>query len=687
MTGVTGKGRADRADREGAAARIVALTAEVERHLRLYHALDAPEISDAEYDALFRELQELEREHPDLKLPSSPTGRVGAPPAEGFATVAHRVPMLSLDNAMDEAEMRAFDERVRRVLDRESVAYFGEPKLDGAAIELVYEDGRLAVGATRGDGRVGEDVTANLRQIVSIPLALRDAAPPERVSVRGEVVLPLRHFERLNEARAARGEEPLVNPRNAAAGALRQLHGVDLPRLRALEFRAYQVAEGVPADVKTQAGLLARLAEWGFATSSETAVCSGVDAAIAHYASLSAQRASLAVEIDGTVFKVNELALQRDLGELSRVPRWAVAFKFPPQQQTTVVEDIFASVGRTGALTPVAKLRPVFVGGVTVSNATLHNQDEVDRKDVRIGDTVVIQRAGDVIPQIVAVVKEKRPAGARPWKLPEQCPVCATAVVRIEDAAVTRCPNLDCPAQLKNNVRHLASRGALDVEGLGEKLVEQLVDSGRVRRLSDVFDLDAETLAGLDRMGEKSAANLVAAIERAKETTLPRFLVALGIPNVGHGVADLLAAHFGELDPLLAASAEEIDAAPGIGSVIAQSLFDFFAAEKNRAEIARLREHGVRWPAVVARSTQTAGGPLAGKTFVLTGTLPGISRDEAKKRIEAAGGKVTGTVSKKTSYVVAGDEPGSKLAKARELEVTVIDAAGLAALLAGETGA
>jgi DNA ligase (NAD+) len=659
-----------------------ALAAEVERHLRLYHVEDAPEISDAEFDALFRELAELERAHPEQKAPDSPTGRVGAPPAEGFATVAHQVPMLSLDNAMDDAEMRAFDERVRRVLDRERVAYFGEPKLDGAAIELVYEGGRLAVGATRGDGRVGEDVTANLKQIVSIPLALRDDAPPARVSVRGEVVLPLRQFERLNAARAARGDEPLVNPRNAAAGALRQLHGQDLPRLRALEFRAYQVAEGVPADVKTQAGLLARLAAWGFATSPETAVCDGVDAAIAHYGALAAQRATLPIEIDGTVFKVNELALQRDLGELSRVPRWAVAFKFPPQQQTTVVEDIFASVGRTGALTPVAKLRPVFVGGVTVSNATLHNQDEIDRKDVRIGDTVVIQRAGDVIPQVVAVVLAKRPAGAEPWKLPGKCPVCATAVVRIEDEAVTRCPNLDCPAQLKNNLRHLASRGALDVEGLGEKLVEQLVDAGRVRRLSDLFDLDAATLAGLDRMGEKSAANLVAALDRAKTTTLPRFLVALGIPNVGHGVADLLAAHFGDLDPLLAATAEEIDAAPGIGAVIAQSLFDFFAAAKNRDEIARLRAHGVRWPAVAAKSASAAEGPLAGKTFVLTGTLPGMSRDEAKRRIEAAGGKVTGTVSKKTSYLVAGDEPGSKLAKARELEVAVLGPEELDALLA-----
>ena len=426
--------------------------------------------------------------------------------------------MLSLDNAMDEAEMRAFDERVRRLLDRDAVSYFGEPKLDGAGIELVYEKGRLAVGSTRGDGRSGEDVTANLRRVPSIPLALA-GAPAGRVSLRGEVILPLASFERLNATREARGEERFVNPRNAAAGALRQIHDVDVRRLRALEFRAYQVAEGLPARVTTQAGVLEQLRRWGVPVSEEAELCADVAAAGAYHQRLLARRASLPIEIDGSVFKVNELALQRDLGELSRVPRWAIAFKFPPQQQTTVVEEIFASVGRTGALTPVAKLRPVFVGGVTVSNASLHNQDEVDRKDVRVGDTVVIQRAGDVIPQVVEVVKSKRPRRTRPWKLPSHCPVCGSAVVRTPGEAVTRCPNLDCPAQLKNNLLHLASRGALDVDGLGEKLVDQLVEAGLVRRISDLFELDAATLAGLERMGEKSAANLVAALEGAKQTT------------------------------------------------------------------------------------------------------------------------------------------------------------------------
>lgn len=663
------------------AARMRALADEITRHDRLYYVEDRPEISDAEYDALRRELEALERAHPELAPADSPTQRVGAPPGEGFAPVAHRVPMLSLDNAMGEAELRAFDERVRRLLDRDAVAYLGEPKLDGASAELVYQDGRLAVGSTRGDGRTGEDVTANLRRLLSLPLALRDAHPPERVSVRGEVILPLERFERLNREREKRGEEPFVNPRNAAAGALRQLHDVDLRRLRALEFRAYGVAEGLPAGVTTQAAVLETLARWGFEVSPDARVCRDLEAALAYHAELLGRRAAFPFEIDGTVFKVNELALQRDLGEVSRAPRWAIASKFPPQQQTTEVLDIWASVGRTGALTPVARLRPVFVGGVTVSSATLHNQDEVDRKDVRVGDTVVVQRAGDVIPQIVKVVLEKRPPGTAPWRLPAQCPVCGSEVVRLPEEAVTRCPNLDCPAQLKNNLRHLAARRALDVDGLGEKLVDQLVDGGRVRRLSDLFELDLETLAGLERMGRKSAANLAAALERAKQTTLPRFLLALGIPNVGETVADLLAAHFGDLDPLLAASAEEIDAVEGIGPVIAESVAAFFRDPRNRDEIARLREHGVRWPKGTGRAARAEGGPLAGKTFVLTGTLPGTTREEATARIEAAGGKVTSSVSKKTSYVVAGDEPGSKLRKAQELGVPVLGPADLDRLL------
>ena len=663
-----------------------ALQREIERHLRLYHVEDAPEISDAEYDELYRELERLEVEHPELASPDSPTRRVGAPPAEGFEPVEHRVPMLSLDNVTDADGLRAFDERVRKLLDRDDpVGYLAEPKLDGAGIELVYEEGRLSVGATRGDGRTGEDVSANLRHVPTIPRELA-GAPAGRLSVRGEVVFPLAGFERLNRARVERGDEPFVNPRNAAAGALRQLHDVDVARLRALEFRAYQVAEGLPSEVTTQADVVAHLARWGFTTSpDDTTRCDDIEAVVACHDALAGRRDELPVEIDGTVVKVDDLVLQRDLGTLSRSPRWAIAVKFPPQQRNTVVEDIVTSVGRTGALTPVAQLRPVFVGGVTVSNASLHNQDEIDRKDVRVGDTVVIQRAGDVIPQVVAVVKAKRRKGARKWRLPKKCPVCGSRAVRAEGEAVTRCPNLDCPAQLKNNLRHLASRGALDVDGLGEKLIDQLVEHALVTRLSQLFELDAETLEGLDRMGRKSAENLVASLERARETTLPRFLIALGIREVGGTVAGLLAREFGDLDPLLEADAETLEAIDGVGPRIAQTVVDFFADARNREEIARLRALGVRWEKRERREVET-GGPFEGMTFVLTGTLPDLSRSDAKQRIEARGGKVTSSVSKKTSYVVAGDSPGSKLRKAEELGVAVLDPEAFDELLGNDGG-
>jgi DNA ligase (NAD+) len=660
--------------------RIDELVDALNRHSRLYHLEDAPEISDAEYDRLFRELQDLESSHPELARADSPTRRVGAPPAEGFAEVPHRVPMLSLDNAMDADEMRAFDERVRRMLETESeVAYVVEPKLDGAGVELVYEGGRLAVAATRGDGRMGEDVTANLRHSYSVPLALKGSAP-ERLSVRGEAVLPIARFERLNERRLARGLEAFANPRNAAAGSLRQLHDIDRDRLRALEFRAYTLGEGVPDGVETQAGILDALERWGFVVSPERVVCLGVEAVVAAHEELRARRDAFAVEIDGSVVKVDRLRLQAELGVLTRSPRWAIAYKFPPAQETTVVEKIEAQVGRTGALTPVAKLRPVHVGGVTVSNASLHNQDEIERKDVRVRDTVVVQRAGDVIPQVVKVVRSKRPKGTRRYRLPKRCPVCRAETVRLEDEAVTRCPNLDCPAQLKNNLRHLASRGALDIEGLGAKLVEQLVERGLVTRLSDVFDLDREALAGLDRMAEKSARNVVEGIEKARSTTLARFLIALGIRHVGETVAQLLSRHFGDLDPLLAASREQLEAIEGIGPTIAESVFRFFADPRNASEVERLRALGLRWEKS-APAAPRGEGPLAGCTFVLTGSLEDMTRSEARRRIEERGGKVTSSVSKKTSYVVAGADPGSKLDKARELEVEVLDRAGLEKLL------
>jgi DNA ligase (NAD+) len=665
--------------------RAASLRAEITRHNRLYYQQDAPEISDARWDAMFRELQALEERFPELVTPDSPTQRIGAPPAEGFETVEHRVPMLSLDNAMNEDDMRAFDLRVRRILgdEEEAVAYTGEPKLDGASLELLYEDGKLAVGSTRGDGRRGEDVTANLRHVWSIPFELSgDDVPAGRLSVRGEVLLPLVAFQRLNDARRERGDEPFANPRNAAAGALRQLHAVDTQRLGALEFRAYAIEEAVPSGARTQGDLLDALRGWGFTVSEASRRCDDVEAAIAYHAELLERRNEMTVECDGTVFKVDRLDLRDELGTLSRSPRWAIAFKFPPQQAETVVLDIEASVGRTGALTPVAKLEPVHVGGVTVSNASLHNQDEIDRKDVRIGDTVVIQRAGDVIPQVVSVVMEKRKnKRARKWRLPKQCPVCGHDAVRLEGEVVTRCPNLDCPAQLKNNLRHLASREALDVDGLGEKLVDQLVDGGHVERLSDVFALDEATLLGLERMGEKSARNLLAALERARDTTLPRFLVALGIRHVGSTVAEMLAGAFGDLDPILAASRERLEAVDGVGPILAESVVAFFADDRNRAEVDRLRELGVRWPKEKPR--KSGEGPLAGKAFVLTGTLPDWTRDEAKEKIEAAGGRVTSSVSKKTDYVVAGDEPGSKLRKAEQLEIEVLDQAGLEKLLAG----
>lgn len=663
--------------------RIDALVALLERHNRLYYLDDAPEVSDAEYDRLLRELGGLEAAHPELVRADSPTKRVGGPTAEGFEPFSHRVPMLSLDNAMDEEELRSFDERVRRELGREdeSIAYACEPKLDGAAVELVYEDGVLTVGATRGDGRVGEDVTANLKHCQSIPLALKDddVAVPPHVSVRGEVALPMKGFERLNARRAKRDQELFVNPRNAAAGSLRQLHDIDLERLRALDFRAYQIGEGRPDAAASQSSTLDLLRRWGFVVSPESSVCVGIDAVIAYHEKLLSGREKMWIEIDGTVVKVDLHEHQAELGALSRAPRWAIAYKFPPQQEHTVVRAIEVQVGRTGALTPVAKLEPVFVGGVTVSNASLHNQDEIDRKDVRVGDTVVIQRAGDVIPQIVAVVAGKRKKGARKWRIPKNCPVCRTEAVRLLDEVVIRCPNRDCPAQIKNDLRHMASRGALDIEGLGEKLVEQLVDGGAVVRPSDIFRLDAEALTDLERMGRKSAENLVVSLENAKTTTLARFLISLGIRDVGEGVASLLATRFGDLAPLMESSAPELEAIEGVGPTIAESIATFFADERNRKEVAALVELGVNWPK--AKPVVKAEGPLTGKTFVLTGGLTTMTRAEAKERITGLGGKVSSTVSKKTAYVVAGQDPGSKLAKARELELEILDEAAFDALL------
>ena len=676
-------------ERDKARRRARQLARQIERHNRLYYRDDRPEISDAEYDRLLREFQELEARFPELRTADSPTQRVGTGPAAGFATAPHRSPMLSLDNALDVGQLRAFDGRARRGLGRMDgdLELIGEPKLDGAGLELIYRRGRLEQALTRGDGQIGEDVTRNVREIPSIPAQLRTdaAAIPEIASIRGEVVLPLLAFERLNERRQQAGEEPFANPRNAAAGSLRQLHDLDHERLGSLEFRAYALAEGIPAGTTRQAQILATLGGWGLVVSPESRVCHGIDEAVALHQELLEARAGLPVEIDGTVFKLNRLDEQKRLGALSRSPRWAIAFKFPPEQATSRLEAIEAQVGRTGALTPVARLVPVRVGGVTVSNTSLHNQDEIDRKDVRVGDTVVIQRAGDVIPQLVRVVLSERAAATAAgavlerYRLPERCPECGADTIRLEGESVTRCPNLDCPAQLKNNLRLLASRGSLDVDGLGEKLIDQLVDVGLVARLSDLFTLSQQQLEGLERMATRSAANLVASLAHARETTLQRFLIALGIRHVGETVADLLARHFGDLDPLMRASAEQIQKIEGVGPRIAESVARFFGDEANRAEVARLRELGVRWPPIAA-GREAGGRSLAEQTFVLSGKL-GAPRAEIKKRIEEAGGKVVASVSKQTDYLVAGEKPGSKLQKAAELGVPVLDEAGLEELL------
>ena len=676
--------------------RIEELSGELRRHDALYYQRDAPEISDREYDLLRRELVGLEAEFPELLLPDSPTQRVGAEPSEAFTTAPHRSPMLSLDNAMNADEMRSFDARVRKLLGtNDEIEYVAEPKLDGSGIELIYEAGRFVQGLTRGDGQTGEDVTVNLRHVGSIPERLAAERPPKIASVRGEIVLPLAGFERLNEKRRQAGLRPFENPRNAAAGSLRQIHDIDLERLASLEFRAYALAEGRPDAITRQHEVLRQLRDWGFVVSPETGRVCGADEAIAFKERLLAERGALPVEIDGTVFKVDLLAAQTRLGTVARAPRWAIAFKFPPEQAETVLQDIEFQVGRTGALTPVARLRPARVGGVTVSNASLHNQDELERKDIRIGDRIVIQRAGDVIPQVVRVrIDRRREAleegfGLVRAKFPERCPICDAATVRLAGESVTRCANLDCPAQLKNNLRHLASRGALDVDGLGEKLVDQLVEAGLVRRLSDLFALRIEDLQNLPRMGDKSAANLIAALGRARNTTLTRFLIALGIRHVGETVAELLAGHFESIERLLAAPPEEIGALDGIGGTIAKSVGSFLADPHNREEIARFTALGLQIESPPARQSSASGDgghgeALAGLTFVLTGSLS-RPREEFERRIKDAGGKTSGSVSRKSSYVLAGEDSGSKLKKAMELGVEILDEPGFEALLASKS--
>ncbi len=654
-------------------ARVRDLRQQIDHHNYRYHVLDDPEVSDAEYDRLMGELKALEEQHPDLVTPESPTQRVGATPVSELQEVVHARPMLSLDNAFADEDVLAFDRRVRERLENvEHVEYSAEPKLDGLAISFRYESGRLVQAATRGDGLRGEDVTHNVRTIKAVPTVLRGAAP-KLLEVRGEVFMLIAGFKAMNQRALERGERTFVNPRNAAAGSIRQLD----PRLaagRPFDVFFYGVGETdgwkLPAR---HSEALQQLREWGLKTSPLIKVVQGAEGCLEYYRDIGAKRASLAYEIDGVVYKVNRFVQQRELGFVARAPRWAIAHKFPAHEENTVVKGVEFQVGRTGALTPVARLEPVFVGGVTVSNATLHNMDEVRRKDVRIGDTVVIRRAGDVIPEVVKVIVERRPQNAVAVQLPKKCPVCGSDVEREEGEAVARCTGgLFCAAQRKEALRHFASRRAIDIDGLGSKLIDQLVEGDKVHSPADLFRLTVEDYAGLDRMGEKSAANLVEALDRSKQTTFARFLYGLGIRDVGEATAAALANHFGSLESLQQASEEGIQEVPDIGPVVAAHVYTFFQQKHNREVIAALRKVGVTWQDQ-QRKAAAAEGKLAGKTFVLTGSLASMSRDEASDRIVALGGKVAGSVSKKTSYVVAGAEAGSKLAKAQELGVEVLD--------------
>lgn len=663
------------------ASRIAALREAIEGHNHAYYVLDAPTVADAEYDRLFRELEELETRFPEHVTPDSPTQRVGAAPLPGFETVRHRVPMLSLSNAFNEDEVHAFDRRCRELLDRDALDYAVEPKLDGLAITLVYEQGQLIRAATRGDGTVGEDVTTNVRTIHTVPLRLRGAAMPERVEVRGEVLLLRADFERLNQRQAEADEKIFVNPRNAAAGSLRQLD----PRItarRPLRFYAYAIADLAGAEwPPSHAAALDQLAQWGFVPSPLRDVVRGAEGLLDYAQRVGEQRPELPYDIDGVVYKVNRFSDQNTLGFVSRAPRWALAHKYPAQEEVTQLLDIEIQVGRTGALTPVARLQPVFVGGVTVTNATLHNEDEIRRKGVLIGDHVIVRRAGDVIPEVVAPIVERRTGDEHPFAMPSHCPVCGAHAIRSEDEAVTRCTGgLVCGAQRRQALIHFAGRRAMDIDGLGEKIIDQLVERAWVHTPADLYALEASELASLERMGEKSAANLVAALEHSRATTLGRFIFALGIRNVGETTARELAQHFGALDTLMDTDEATLQTVPDIGPVVAHSIAEFFRESHNREVIAQLRERGVHWEE--GRAHTPASDQLSGRTFVLTGTLPDMSRDDAKALIERHGGKVTGSVSKKTDYVVAGSEAGSKLIKAEELGIAVLNQAQLLDLCA-----
>ncbi|MGX2039269.1 NAD-dependent DNA ligase LigA [Methylocaldum sp. MU1018] len=660
------------------------LRKEIEFHNRRYYQLDSPLISDAEYDRLMQELLAIERQYPDLVTPDSPTQRVGAPPVKVFATVRHEIPMLSLDNAFSDEDAEDFHRRVSQRLGRSDVDYLVEPKLDGLAVSLVYEQGLLVCGATRGDGQTGEDITRNVRTIRDIPLRLAGSGWPERLEVRGEVFMPKKGFLALNERARQNGDKVFVNPRNAAAGSLRQLDP-KITASRPLCFYAY--GYGIfPGDrlPETQSMLMDRFKSWGIPVNPELHVVQGIGGCLAYYRDLLARRHDLPYEIDGVVYKVDRLADRSALGFVARAPRWAAAHKFPAEEATTKVVAIEIQVGRTGALTPVARLEPVFVGGVTVANATLHNADEVHRRDIRAGDTVVVRRAGDVIPEVVKSLPELRPADAPVFRMPSHCPVCGAEVELEPGEAIARCSGgLFCAAQHKESIKHFASRRAMDIDGLGDKLVDQILENKLIETVADLYRLTVEQLAALERMGRKSAENLVNALERSKRTTLPRFLYALGIREVGEATAHTLADHFRTLDNIMAADEEELQKVQDVGPSVAHHIYTFFRQPHNVEVVRALLGAGVHWEEIAEAKAEQ---PLRGQTFVITGTLSSMPRDEAKARLQALGGKVTGSVSKSTRYVIAGADPGSKLVKARELGVEVLDETEFLRLIENRSG-
>jgi DNA ligase (NAD+) len=644
------------------------LREEIEYHNYRYYVLDQPEISDAQYDRLLRELERIEEQYPELRSPNSPTQRVGAPPLQEFEIVRHSIPMLSLANAFDENEARDFDKRVKKFLGSSAdVEYVAEPKLDGLAVELVYERGLLVVGSTRGDGINGENITQNLRTIKTIPLRLiqKEIPAPERLEIRGEVIMQLDKFKELNRKREEAGEPLFANPRNAAAGSVRQLDS-KITAERPLEIYCYGLGEVRGRTFKTHWEVLETFPKWGLRTNPHARKCKDIEEVLHYYHEMNEKRETLPYEIDGTVIKVNRLDLQARLGEIARSPRWALAFKFEPKQETTKILDIIVQVGRTGALTPVAVMEPVKVGGVEVSRATLHNQDEVDKKDVRVGDTVVIQRAGDVIPEVVQVITSKRTGSEKKFKVPSKCPVCGAEVIKEE--AIHRCIGLDCPAQLKGRIKHFASKRAMDIEGLGVKLIDQLVDKGLVKDVADIYYIKKEELVALERMADKSAQNIIDAIEESKTKPLSKFLYALGIRHVGETTAEDLARHFPRLDDFFHLSEEDFMEVEGIGPEVASSVYQFFRDKKNKESIERLKKAGVK----VIEPKVKEKGKLAGKTFVFTGALKSFGRDEARNLVESLGGMTASSVSKKVDFVVVGEDPGSKFDKAKELGIKTL---------------